>query len=790
MQLLYGNDGNNYRTLAKTSDMDEHIEKALKDSYLFYQYVENEGHYSKVEKQPEAITYVTTDLGGILKKEHILFVKNARMSNFFTPCSYAHFLLFEADRKSYGEPFLPMIKSSFIQDKDSLLYDGEMLKNFQPEVREEIGENVFEEEILKVIVGYIMLRDKSSAKVKVVIDAEGDRYNDRSMALIQEIYRYLPYDIRKKHGFLSYTGTQQNVPGRVKLEIYNPESLRRIPENYIDLNSMKAAPLLKQLPMEYREYLDYIFSLTDEQRNEHYKSISVGQTYLAAADYIDIYRSLARWSREPIDDIFSEWVEFALSESRKKSPGYYIFQGIVGKRLDSDTYNNRLSQWLEKQNQGGIEKWNAELRDLITFGEQIKSLEFRHEPFLEWFCSKLIPFFCKQYTDFRLVEKLEEETKRILEYQCGEKFRRILDDLAVNITKLKEQKLQEINRKIELEKEYINHILCPDRIHTVRELEETSKGLEKELNYPEQARDTLAEAWISSYTGLVKLIEQFYELADYEEFQEALRKAPEYISQSNCQELEKLLSERHHWIEKVEKNREIRLLTELPGRRYQYKISELKKLLAQINARLQDCALSCVIDTEKIEMPYEKFRELCNFIEEPQYENEYAKQFFTENEERLLLLLQEDCFSREHFMPLLNFSDKTVCAVVLHYCCRFRLDEAALSKAAKSITKRFADKKEKKQFIAMLKQQEMNKNLNDMIRLLEGKKISSNEESGKNETGMWIIAITAILAFGLVFLFNAVFLSVQMEQIYVFVLYGLDVVFLIASMAFAWFFDE
>lgn len=95
MQLLYGNDGKNYVTIAKSAELTPVQEEELLKGYLGYDFVKNTAQYSSISSQPVSFTYVTTDLSGSLPKEMILLSKNARMSNYQTPSYYAHL-----DRKS------------------------------------------------------------------------------------------------------------------------------------------------------------------------------------------------------------------------------------------------------------------------------------------------------------------------------------------------------------------------------------------------------------------------------------------------------------------------------------------------------------------------------------------------------------------------------------------------------------------------------------------------------------------------------------------------------------------
>ncbi len=56
MQLLYANDGINYRTISKSFNLSTGVEKELLGSYLKYDFVTNQNNYSSIENEPEAIS--------------------------------------------------------------------------------------------------------------------------------------------------------------------------------------------------------------------------------------------------------------------------------------------------------------------------------------------------------------------------------------------------------------------------------------------------------------------------------------------------------------------------------------------------------------------------------------------------------------------------------------------------------------------------------------------------------------------------------------------------------------
>ena len=121
MQLVYGNDGQNYTTITKSAGITDVQEARLLEDYRGYGYVKNREAYSDPSKEPVSLTYVTTDLLESNRK-NVLLVKNARMTNYTTLCSYTHMRLFESDKELYGKYFLNLLRAGFLADVELNAY--------------------------------------------------------------------------------------------------------------------------------------------------------------------------------------------------------------------------------------------------------------------------------------------------------------------------------------------------------------------------------------------------------------------------------------------------------------------------------------------------------------------------------------------------------------------------------------------------------------------------------------------------------------------------------------------
>lgn len=89
---VYGNDGENYRTIAKTQDITAAQEKKLLSGYLGYEFVRDMNLYSSVAKEPIAFTYVTTSLSGQWGKNFIgKECPNDELCDTFQLCTFSIF---------------------------------------------------------------------------------------------------------------------------------------------------------------------------------------------------------------------------------------------------------------------------------------------------------------------------------------------------------------------------------------------------------------------------------------------------------------------------------------------------------------------------------------------------------------------------------------------------------------------------------------------------------------------------------------------------------------------------
>ena len=118
MQLLYANDGINYRTISKSFNLSTGVEKELLGSYLKYDFVTNQNNYSSIENEPEAISYAVSNLNNELPKNCVIVCKAGHMSKMASPSYYFHAVIEELNDDFFKEDFFRIFNYHFVKDSD------------------------------------------------------------------------------------------------------------------------------------------------------------------------------------------------------------------------------------------------------------------------------------------------------------------------------------------------------------------------------------------------------------------------------------------------------------------------------------------------------------------------------------------------------------------------------------------------------------------------------------------------------------------------------------------------
>lgn len=462
MQLLYGNDGTNYATAAKSAELTPVQEKELLRGYLGYDYVKNAALYSSIPSQPFSLTYVTTDLSGSLPKEMILLSKNARMANYQTPSYYAHFQLMDMEESLYGEDFLAFLKRTFIKDRDLNDYIGSTLNNFQSTVDESVVLNcnaIEQEKLIAIVASVLSVADTLSKRVGIVLDVTGDAYNARALDVIATIYTCLPYNIRRSVGFSTYSGVDSMISNRIKVQLYTRDMAEKREEGMIDLHNMNPQQIMQRLPQNIVELAKDFVGSNASLRESWFKAfIDVFQLKkVTVEEHAAFFKSIRKWQKEDLESIMDEIAVYAYKEMQKpqKSIVFQMFQNTMKERFAAEGYWERFHKIIHEllKRQTKME-FDNRLKAYIMLGEAVQGINFQQNTFNQWFKVKHIDVARREFKDDnqKLLQAFNNSGIKIKEMNYGaEKFAEIKNGMQDQLKNEIEVVQNQINQEIKEE---------------------------------------------------------------------------------------------------------------------------------------------------------------------------------------------------------------------------------------------------------------------------------------------------------------------------------------------------
>ncbi len=494
MQLLYGNDGTNYVTVAKSAELTPVQEKELFKGYLGYDFVNNTSLYSSISNQPISLTYVTTDLSESLPKEMILLSKNARMSNYQTPSYYAHFQLMDMEESLYGEDFLLLLKRTFIKDRNLYDYIGSTLDNFQSTIDESVVLNydaIEQEKLIAIVASVLSVADTLSKRVSIILDVTGDAYNVRALDVIATIYTYLPYNIRRSVGFSTYAGEDSKISNRIKVQLYTRDMAAKREEGMMDLANMNPQEIIRQLPQNIVQLAkDFVESDVSVRKGWFQAFISVFQLQkVTVEDHEAFFKSIRKWQRADLETIKDEIAIYAYTEMQKpeKSIGFQMFQNTMKERFFVEEYQERFHEIIEEllKEQTKME-FDKRLKAYIMLGEAIPGITFQQDTFNNWIKARYIDRIRRESKsdNQKLLQAFNELNEKIKRINYGaEKFVEIKSKIEAQLKDEIQLVQNQINKDIENERNRIcNAIRQPKIIPYYNVVEQICKEIRYEEN--------------------------------------------------------------------------------------------------------------------------------------------------------------------------------------------------------------------------------------------------------------------------------------------------------------------
>lgn len=655
MQLLYGNDGVNYHTIAKSKEITVVQEKELLQGYLGYSFVENLQDYSSVDKEPVALSYVTTDLVKTLPKEMIVLSRNAKMSNYLTPSYYSHFHLMEAEDNMYEENFFNLLQYSFIKDVDLKQYLTTDIDSFIQEKETglpPLNKNAMEKEHLTVILASVLnIVDGISKQVRIILDVEGDAYNQRALDVLATLYDCIPYGIRKRAGFSTYTGIDAGNSSRIKVQLYTREAVGRLGSDCIDLANINIEEIIRKIPEEIFHFAKMLVEKEENRRKKMFGSFKIAfrGSDVSIMDYISFYKNYEVWLEGHFETVKDELASYAYRgmKEKEKKPVFYVFASIMSGRFSKENlymrYQELLKELLVKQHSFEFE---PKIEAYIMLGEVVENVQFLPEMFLRWEQQEIIAKAEKEYEDLKLYECLNKQLKKLQTISVGgEKFKEIIlkmeEYLKERMLKLRE----EIEKRIKAEEQ--NIIAEFQQLHlpllNMRSIEEKYSSIQYVENqniFKKELSFGLKKAFSA--------IKYFENYERYEYYKQFIIECGEFLGADESNEIVDIIEEKGKRIKTMEQLRKIRWESKQDILLTYHKIFKAQTLLEELGIKAQKYHLEIyrnIYEFEREELEELILALLC-------YDSEKSK-ILSKYKRLVKDLLYIQAFGEEHFDELM-----------------------------------------------------------------------------------------------------------------------------------------
>lgn len=504
MQLLYGNDGINYRTIDKSPDMFEGVEKAILGTYSKYEFVSNSRAYSN---EPEAVTYVTSNLDRQLPEDRLVVCKTGHMRNFSSPSYYLHCLVKKVPEDFYGEQFFEIFNYQFISDYDIERYgEGSIDRyTFSAEIKDDVS---LKNEQLIVILASFMSNEHSGQKTKILVDATGDAYNDRSRAILASIYHYLPPTLRKSYGFKTYCQDGKNLPARVSFALFNRDEVKD-DSGCITLRETVDS-IRNFVEGKYIEYATFLVAKTDdESRKKHFEDLAKLEKngWLAIDDCVLYYTKLKEWENGTQEELLPDWIQYIDQNSFLKGPLYEKLLEIIVSKVDNGYYNTYLFDRILKLYNESIYRLSPLAAKTLRFADCLDEIFIEKDRFHEWYQSQLKSKLgaARQnghisYTALKKIYSDEIEALKsvdIMSQELTDLLRSEIDDLSVKLKECEENLADQQGAELEA----VSREVMKLNRATLSEFCDSIAVIWNTIQFPETRTDAIPtiEEWVDEH---------------------------------------------------------------------------------------------------------------------------------------------------------------------------------------------------------------------------------------------------------------------------------------------------
>lgn len=594
MQLLYGNDGVNYRLIDKSPEMTEGIQESMLATYSKYEFVTNWREYSSVDKEPEAITFVTSNLDNQMPVDQLVICKTGHMRQFSSPSYYFHGLVENVSDDFFKKEFFQIFNYEFIRDIDVELYKDGNIHEYVFDKREMNSVALTNDQLI-VILANFMSNEKKGKKTKIFVDACGDRYNSRSREILASIYHYLPYELRKRYGFKSYSRDEKNLPARVSFVLFNQNETSRT-EEYITLTET-VSDIQQTNDKKYIEYATFLVSMDDAERAQHFAQLSklAKNGRLTISECITYFSNMSRWSMGTQEALLPEWIQYVDQNSFRKGPLYELLLEIVIEKVDNQYYNDYLFNEILELYKENICNLSPTAAKAIRFADCLDEIYIEPARFHEWYQSKLKAklnklnvadpayeinlqkFYETEIAALKAVDIMSAELTDLLKTEIEELSKKCFK-LSSNIDDLKEKELETVGRKLAALDNVSIDVFA-------REVINVQKG----IHFSESKNETLiaVSEWIDK-----NFPKKFKNEKELDIYYQSLMKLKAYLGEQKFETCSKLITSEY-----------ARFVAEKESKNVVFEKSQLLKEYVELMVGLEKEVLN---STDKIQVVFER----------------------------------------------------------------------------------------------------------------------------------------------------------------------------------------
>lgn len=341
MQLMYGNDGTNYKVFAKSINFPLKTENLIKSNYMHYNFTKHSELYSSIENEPETMFYVTSNFNDSFENEQVMVVKCGHMTQFLTPCFFSHVYLKEIDKNYYKRQFFEIFNFQFVKSCNINLYNNKNIDGFKMEKNlPERYEYLSKKQLIAILSNFIYY-ESIGKETKILVDKCGNYFNQRAREILISIYSHLPYSFRKKYGFLIYANGNKMIPARISFLLFNKDEFIDLNNEFIDLNNIDLKQVERQVGKDIYIYASYLANLSYEQSDQYFDELEKKYRLVRfrLSDYITNFTKESKWQEGNVIELLPEWIKYVNKMSFRKDISNNPLINIIRNRLNSQLYN-------------------------------------------------------------------------------------------------------------------------------------------------------------------------------------------------------------------------------------------------------------------------------------------------------------------------------------------------------------------------------------------------------------------------------------------------------------------